>query len=331
MALYRKALRPLLFRLSPDRSHEWAQAALRWPAPWRALGALEGLEVANPGLKTRYAGIDLANPVGLAAGFDKNGDLLAALSSLGFGFITIGSIMPEPRFGNPFPRLVRYPETGSMADAMGLPSKGLAYAVERLRRFSPRVVPVFANIGGFSADAIAAGVLATEPYVDAVEISLICPNVKPEGGFDEIALLRAVLARLEGRRKPVTVRIPNDTVRAPERLAALVETCLGGGVAGLKVGAGRPVPEPRLGTGQGTLHGRAIFTDALANVARTAALAAGRIPIKGNGGVASAADVVAMQRAGAVCVDLFSAFVYEGWTIARDINRGLPRPSPARG
>jgi dihydroorotate dehydrogenase (fumarate)/dihydroorotate dehydrogenase len=110
---------------------------------------------------------------------------------------------------------------------------------------------------------------------------------------------------------------------APDRLAELIERCVEANVAGLKVAGGRPVPEPRLGAGQGTLHGRAIFDRALANVERAAKLARGRIPIKGNGGVSTGADALAMLHAGAVCVDIYSAFIYRGWSVARDINREL--------
>ena len=305
MSLYPALLRPLLFRSSPDRGHALAHAALRWSAPWRVLGAATGLAVSDSRLRTRFAGMELPNPVGLAAGFDKNCELVAALSHLGFGFVTVGSIMPEPRYGNPFPRLVRYPETRSLADSMGVPSKGLAYAVERLARSGPRPVPVIANVGGFAAAAIAENFLAVEPYVDAVEISLMCPNVLKVGErFDELGLLGEVLERVERRRKPAVVRVPNDTARSDDRLAALIEACVEAGVAGLKVGGGRPVPEPRLGTKRGTLHGRAIFETALDNVARAARIARGRLPIKGNGGIFDGADVLAMLRAGACCVDL---------------------------
>jgi dihydroorotate dehydrogenase (fumarate)/dihydroorotate dehydrogenase len=103
----------------------------------------------------------------------------------------------------------------------------------------------------------------------------------------------------------------------------MIELCVAAGVEGLKVGGGRPVTEPRLGVKQGTLHGRAIFDTALENVARAAAFTRGRIDIKGNGGVSSADDVMAMLRAGATCVDLYSAFVYAGWSVARDIKREL--------
>jgi dihydroorotate dehydrogenase (fumarate)/dihydroorotate dehydrogenase len=324
MSFYRGVARPLLFRLSPDQSHAIAQFALRARAPWRALAALEGLQADDPRLRTQFAGVDLPNPVGLAAGFDKNCELIGALSWLGFGFLTVGSIMPEPRVGNPFPRLVRYPDSQSLADAMGVPSRGLAYCVEQLKLAKERRPPVFANIGGFSADAIAASFFAVEPHVDGIEISLMCPNLlRPGERFDDIGLLKDILERIAPRSKPAIVRIPNDTAASSDRLAEMIERCVAAGIEGLKVGGGRPVPEPRLGVKQGTLHGPPIFDTALANVARAAGFARGRIAIKGNGGVSSAADVVAMLRAGATCVDLYSAFVYQGWTIARDINREL--------
>src|SRR5882757_3475301 len=164
MSFSRSVGRPLLFRLSPDRSHALAQYALRASPAWWALAKLERLQVDDLRLRTRFAGIDLPNPVGLAAGFDKSCELIGALSHLGFGFLTVGSIMPEPRFGNPFPRLVRYPETQSLADAMGVPSRGLAYCVKQLARVRERKVPVFANIGGFSGEAIAASFFAVEPH-----------------------------------------------------------------------------------------------------------------------------------------------------------------------
>jgi dihydroorotate dehydrogenase len=323
MTLYTSLLRPVLFLLSPDRSHALAHAALRSEALWRAISLLGSLSVDHPRLRTNFVGVELPNPVGLAAGFDKDGELVGALSMLGFGFVTVGSIMPEPRYGNPFPRLVRYPEKHSLADSMGVPSKGLEHATRRLAQPTRRRVPVFANIGGFSAAAIADSFSAVEPHVDALEISLMCPNVKPGEHADALRLLAEVLERIAGRRKPAIVRVPNDVAKSDDGLAELVERCVAAGIGGIKIGGGSPVVEPRLGTGRGTLHGRAIFPTALENVERAARLARGRIAIKGNGGVFDASDVLAMLRAGACCVDLYSAFIYEGWGVARKINLDL--------
>lgn len=324
MSIYQSVVRPALFKLSADRSHEIGRAALRWKFPWKVASALYGLSRTYPVLQTTFAGVTLDSPVGLAAGFDKDGDLIEALSCLGFGFISVGSIMPDPRYGNPFPRIVRWPEREAILDSMGVPSKGRAYAIERLKAKRSRNVPVFANVGGFTSATLAEGVLAVRPYVDAVEISLMCPNVLAAGEhFDELAMLRGVLDRVPDGHGSLIVRVPNDTTAVHDRFAELVEICVAAGVGGLKVGGGYARSEPRLGSGRGTVHGRVIFDRALENVERAAGFAKGRIPIKGNGGISSAEDVLAMCRSGAVCVDLYSAFIYRGWTIARDLNRDL--------
>jgi dihydroorotate dehydrogenase (fumarate)/dihydroorotate dehydrogenase len=323
MSIYGSLIKPALFCLPADLTHSIGHWALRYSAPWRMMAAVGGLAVDDPVLKTRFAGVELPSPVGLAAGFDKDCERIRALSWLGFGFLTAGSIMPEQRPGHPYPRLVRYTDTQSLSDSMGLPSRGLDYCVERLKQTGRARVPVFANIGGFSAEAIAASLFAVEPFVDGIEISLMCPNVLRDGEvFDDVGLLRDILKRTEARRKPAIVRMPNDTARS-DRLADLIECCVEGGIDGIKIAGGRPIAEPRLGMKRGTLHGPAVFDAALENVVRAARLTQGRIPIKANGGVRSGSDVLAMLRAGATCVDLYSAFIYQGWGVARRINLEL--------
>ncbi len=176
--LYENLLRPLLFCLSADRANMLGHKALSVRWPWKTLDLIYGLSSPDPRLITSFAGVRIANPIGLAAGFDKDAEMIAAISHLGFGFITIGSIMPEVRPGNPFPRLVRYQATESLADSMGVPSKGLDHALHRLARLpSQRQRPIFANVGGFSADAIANSFFKVAPLVDGVEVSLMCPNL----------------------------------------------------------------------------------------------------------------------------------------------------------
>ncbi|MCW5751100.1 MAG: hypothetical protein KIT81_08130 [Alphaproteobacteria bacterium] len=297
---------------------------LRPKLPWQVLAAISGMKDGNLPLVCSYAGVRLDNPVGLAAGFDKNCELLDSLSELGFGFLTVGTVMPDPRFGNPFPRLVRYEETEGIADSMGVPGKGRAYAVARLKEFDKRRrIPLFCNIGGFSAQEIAQGFFDVEPYVDAVEISLMCPNVVKPEDFNPVKLLGELIALIEKRRKPATVRVPNDVATSEALLGELIEVAVRGGIAGIKVAGGQPVTESRLGTGRGTLHGRPTAALAMENLERAVRLAGGRLSIKSNGGIFSSGDVKSRLAAGADCVDIYSAFIYRGWTVARDINRGL--------
>src|SRR5262249_41975034 len=117
--------------------------------------------------------------------------------------------------------------------------------------------------------------------------------------------------------------VPNDTVRNSDRLAEMIEHCVEAGIEGLKIGGGRPGAEPRLGVEQGTLHGRALFQGAVQKVARAARVARGGIGLQRQWRHRGAADVMAMLRAGATCVDLYSALIYQGWRVARDINREL--------
>src|SRR5947209_6894480 len=111
-ALYTALLRPLLFRLPPEAAHELGKAALKHAFPWNLLAAQH--TVPDPRLRTRLGGLELASPVGLAAGFDKNAEALAGLEHLGFGYVTVGSVLPGPRPGNSKPRLIRYPDRESM-------------------------------------------------------------------------------------------------------------------------------------------------------------------------------------------------------------------------
>ncbi len=329
--LYAGLLRPALFALPADTSARLGEAALRaWPA-WALADRLQRLSAPQPGLAMRFAGVEIASPVGLAAGFDKNADMLPALSRLGFGFLCVGTIMPKPRVGNPRPRLLRLPQQEGLRDSMGLPGKGCAHVVDRLRAYrrGGGRVPVFANVGGFTADELAETANRVAPHADAIELSLICPNIRRDGApFDALGRLKAVLPRLDIDPGRVVLRVPNDVADEPDRFAALIEAAVAGGLGGLKVGGGSTTPEPRLASGAGTLHGAPIRRRALHNVALAGHVARGRIPIKGNGGIGSAADVRRMLAAGAVCVDLYTAFVYRGWTLARDIARELAADAP---
>ena len=138
MGLYR-SLRPLVFRAPPETAHRLAGAFLEWPLPWSAIGGA----VHDPSLRTSLAGIALANPVGLAAGFDKRCRVLHSLGDLGFGYVVGGTITSESREGNPLPRIIRYPSRDAMVNSMGLPNPGPEAAAANLRsipRTAPRLV-----------------------------------------------------------------------------------------------------------------------------------------------------------------------------------------------
>jgi dihydroorotate dehydrogenase len=316
-------VRSALFRVRADRAHDLARLALRAPAPFRYLG--RSLRVRDPRLRTRLAGIALPNPVGLAPGFDKDGDLLPSLQPFGFGYLVIGSLTAEPRPGNPRPRLVRYPDRLSLANSMGLPNRGIEAAVRALRARPVTGTTVLASVAGFSADSVLAGVAAIEPHVAAVEVGLVCPNSSESERMRELEMVSDLVSGLGRRRtKPVFVKLPpHHTPEDRDRVVKMVDLCIGAGLDGVSVNGGRPVVEPGLATGRGSLAGRDTFADALRIVGEVAEHSAGRLLIRASGGVFSGRDAALMLGAGATTVAVYSSFVYRGWRVAQLINREL--------
>ena len=327
MQMYRSVVRPLLFSLPPEA--EPLPGEIRSRLPDAAFVQLRdasdhAIPLSNAGLRAWNSQTRLVSPRASTriAIFSKR---CLALAS---AFITVGTIMPQARG-----RVMRGQDSCGIPKRNRLPipwacrAKDGSTALRGCARYRRRKCPIFANVGGFNAEEIAETCEGVAPYVDGIEISLICPNVEKVGHVRRSApVLSDVLDRVRGKAG-ITVRIPNDTTKDAGRLRTLVEFCIEKGVAGVKVGGGGPIIEPRLGSGAGTLHGRAIFERALQNVRNVAEISGGRIDIKGNGGISSAEDVLAMREAGATCVDLYSAFIYQGWNVARQLNAELLRLS----
>jgi dihydroorotate dehydrogenase subfamily 2 len=320
MNVYRSLLRPVLFQLSAERAHELAVLALRQPAPWRLIGATPS----DPRLETKVGGLRLANPVGLAAGFDKNLRFLDALGLLGFGYVVGGSVTAQPRAGNPRPRVGRYSDRQSLVNAMGLPNRGAAAArrsLEKLLRTAPYVISVW----GERADEVVAAFEAVAPLADGIELNVSCPNVRSGKDLDAEALLRATLPRLRGAfRRPLFVKIPPYTMGAErEAVLRLVSIAQGEGVDGVTASNTHPIESPEMSIGTGGLSGKAVFPDTLRIVRDIYAVTKGRLPINACGGIFAAADAIRCIRAGASTVQLYTGFVYQGPRIVRDITLGL--------
>jgi len=317
MDLYVSALRPLLFRLPADQAHALARAALRWPALWRLFGA-DG--VGDPRLATQLSGLHLASPIGLAPGFDKSGELSASLAHLGFGYLVAGSITKDARHGNPFPRLVRYPDRQSISNSMGLPNPGLQAAASYLRG-APKTPPLLASVAGFSAAELVECALAVEPHVAAVEIGLVCPNTTETERLEEMRVFTTLLDELARRKsKPAFIKLPpHHDADQRRHVLAMVAACSQAGINGVSISGTRPIVEPGLGMGRGSLAGRDVFPDTLRIVRDVAEYSNGRLAIKASGGVFTGRDAFELLEVGAATVELYSAFIYRGWDVARRI------------
>ncbi len=329
--IYRSAIRPLLFRLSPEQAHRFALLTLRWSAPWRALGP--AVQVRDSRLVTDIGGLRVANPVGLAPGVDKNGVAVGTLGRLGFGFVVVGSITQEARPGNPRPRLARDVPNEAILNSLGLPSLGVEAAVRALRRAGPAPVPVIASVAGFSSAELIELAAAVEPVVDAIEIGLVCPNsteaerMRELEMFDEVA--RGVVAR---RTKPTYIKLPSH--HDPEtaaNVAEMVRRAADLGLDGVSVSGSRTIGIPGFPRDRGSIAGRPVYADALRITRDVAGWAAGRLSIRSAGGVFDGADAAALLAAGADAIEVYSAFIYRGPTVAAAINRGLLDELERRG
>ncbi|GGE14882.1 dihydroorotate dehydrogenase (quinone) [Polymorphobacter glacialis] len=308
-------LRPLIFRLDPEAAHGLTLAALR-----TGLGPASGPD--DPVLRTRFAGLDLPNPVGLAAGFDKDVMVPDAMLRLGFGFVECGSVTPLPQVGNPRPRLFRLTEDAAVINRMGFNNLGLEHAVTRLKARAGRLGVVGINLGANkdSADRTGdyvAGVRAAAALADYVTVNISSPNTPGLRALQDGAALADLVARVVEARGRIAV--PLFVKVAPDLEAADFDTiariAIDGSVDGLIVSnttVSRPGLRSRFGGEAGGLSGAPLAGLAMAALQGFAAATGGALPLIAAGGISSGAEAYARIRAGASAVQLYSALVFEG-------------------
>lgn len=316
-------LRPLLFRLDPETAHRMGRTLLR--RPWfvgRLAGS--GLLLEDERLRVDLGGVAAPNPVGVSAGFDKDCDMADSLMRFGFGYVVSGSVMYRRRPGNPRPRLIRDPDREALYSCMGLPSLGLDHALSCLKK--RRHAPVIVNLNAESFDEYLVTFEALQPFCDAVEVSLTCPNRSSDGGdYLQPEVAATLLAELCGRKqKPLFVKIPGYADEAERgRRLDLVRCIRGFPVDGVTISPGSRVKDGRLSIGQGTLTGRPLFPQTLRVIGDVYRLVGKDLAIKASGGVQTAEDAYRAIAAGATAVELLTGFIYEGWRLAANIKRGL--------
>ena len=296
----------------------------------------------DPILRTRVLGLDFANPVGLAAGFDKNAEVVDAMLRMGFGFVEAGSVTPRPQPGNPKPRLFRAPEQGAVINRMGFNNEGLEPFARRLERrlFDGRKAPgiVGANLGKNkdtveAADDYVLGVTRVAALADYLVVNVSSPNTPGLRALQGRDPLRTLLGRVLDARTacklakapPILLKIAPDLT--DEDKADIAAVALESGIDGLIVSnttIARPaeIPEP-LRSEAGGLSGKPLFAPSTAVLREMYGLTGGRLPLIGAGGIASGADAYAKIRAGASLVQLYSALVYAGPALVPAIRRDL--------
>jgi dihydroorotate dehydrogenase len=323
-----------LRRLPREAAHELTLRAIeRGLAGF--LGAAARPEPDPPVLAQRLWGLDFANPVGLAAGYDKDARVPDAMFGLGFGFVEVGTVTPRPQPGNAKPRVFRLDHDQAIINRLGFNSGGLDAVCDRLsRRIRSGIVGV--NLGknrdtDDAAGDYADGILRTAMLADYLVVNVSSPNTPGLRELQHRALLGSLLERLVSVRAATGCRIPLLVKIAPdlttEERRDIAQVALETGTDGLIV-SNTTVERPsglvsRCAHEAGGLSGRPLFAPSTALLAEMYRLTRGRLPLIGVGGIASAADAYAKIRAGASLVQLYTALVFAGPDLVGQIKSGL--------
>ena len=334
--------RPLLFHLDPETAHELALPSFRLLQRCGFPGLPGG---PLPGARVDAMGLEFPNPVGLAAGLDKNAEYIDALAAFGFGFIEVGTVTPRPQPGNPRPRLFRIVEREAIINRMGFNNVGVERFVENVRRARYRGI-LGINIGkNFdtpierAADDYLACLEKVHPYASYVTVNISSPNTKDLRRLQQADELAALLARLARRRdelaRTARRRVPLAVKIAPdlddEQVAAIAGLVESHGIDALiatnTTVSRQGVEGLRHADEAGGLSGAPVRAASTAIVRKVSQALGGRVPVIGVGGVMSADDAREKLAAGASLVQVYTGLVYRGPALVRDIVRGLAAPA----
>ena len=330
-------LRPLIFQLDPETAHNFSLKAL-YAA--NQFGLIPKQKLCETGSEKTVMGLNFPNPLGLAAGLDKNGDCIEALAAFGFGFIEIGTVTPRPQPGNPKPRLFRLPQAEAIINRMGFNNKGVDYLVNRVKQSEYRGI-LGINIGkNFdtpiedAVDDYLVGLKKVSPYASYVTINISSPNtanLRKLQQADEMATLLSALRKERDRltiehKKPIplVVKIAPDLTSEEIRHIGeiIVATHIDGVIATNTTIARKGVEGLSHSEEAGGLSGAPLTERSTQVITELDKVLMGRIPIIAAGGIMSARDAQAKLQAGARLIQVYSGLIYRGPGLIKSILEG---------
>lgn len=330
------ALKRILFQMDPERAHHMANAFLAQAHRNGLVRATVKAPASDPRLATKVLGIDFANPLGIAAGFDKEANAYNALLAMGFGHVEIGTVTPVGQPGNPKPRIHRIPEQAALINSMGFPGPGWDTIQHRLHRVAP-IGPVGLNIGPNkdwpreeSLDALTQ--MAREATADYVALNISSPNTPGLRDLQDPKSIGAFIGRLreamdEGAAQPLLLKLHPDGPN--KELIAVAKAAIDAGADGIiatNTTRARPDGIPDLPGGLSGAPLRARALDAVTALCKKV-----DAPVIGVGGVSTGADALAMIQAGASLVQVYTGFIYRGPKMAQMMQQELLSAMDAAG
>lgn len=340
--MYKFIIKPILFQKNPEEAHHftfgWIKRLFNFPIIKPMVKAMFSYE--NPALEREVFGLKFKNPVGLAAGFDKDAKLIDEMAMLGFGFIEIGTLTPKPQEGNPQPRLFRLPEDEALINRMGFNNGGVNEAVQRLKNRQTHII-IGGNIGKNKVTANEDAVEdylncleALHPYVDYFVVNVSSPNTPNLRDLQEKEPLKKLLTEvkkandLKRKPKPILLKIaPDLTVGQLDDIVEIVlETKIDGVIA-----TNTTIDRAELTTSQekvaaigaGGVSGKVLSKRSTEVIRYLAKRSNNAFPIIGVGGIFTAQDAIDKLEAGASLVQVYTGMIYEGPSMVKKIKKGL--------
>lgn len=336
--MYKSLIRPILFKFDPEEVHYFTFSMLKNFGFFTKLFFPKPIE--DKRLEREVFGLKFKNPVGLAAGFDKNATLYNEMVDLGFGFVEIGTVTPKAQPGNPKKRLFRLIEDGGIINRMGFNNEGLEAAIQQLKKNQDKII-IGGNIGKNTATApenytedYVECFKGLHPYVDYFVLNVSCPNVSSHAKLEDADYLRELITEIkkinqqQPKPKPVLLKIAPDLNKnqLDEIVDVVAETKIDGIVAcntsvnreGLKTSK-----DTLEKIGNGGLSGKPVRDRSTEVIRYLSEKSNKSFPIIGVGGIHSAEDALEKIEAGASLVQLYTGFIYEGPQLIRDINERL--------
>ncbi len=342
--LYKKVVRPLFFLLDPEFAHKSVVTSLKLTffIPGIRLLCKKYFQVSHPLLQREVFGLKFSNPIGLAAGFDKNADYYNELSAFGFSFIEVGTATPKPQPGNPKPRLFRIIPDDALINRMGFNNKGVDYVKLQLStKHRPKNLIIGGNIGKNTltsnenaVDDYLTAFRALYPYVDYIVVNVSCPNVKDLRNLQDYDSLKSLLEAINNERKnyntykPVLLKVSPDLT--DEQVLDTVKIAEIHGIDGYIATntttsrSDLSIPEDKIkAIGNGGLSGRPLAKRSTEVIRLIHDYTNGSKPIIGVGGIHTPADAIEKLEAGATLIQVYTGFIYEGPAIVKRINKAL--------